>query len=82
MWYDEHSIVMLYCPLEGSPKVTKKWYFNGKEISSNENFLIDLRQNMMLTKGLNENSQGTYVCNSSNEFGVDFLRYDVELAGF
>ena len=82
IWYNKDSPIVLYCPLEGVPKVNKIWYFNGIKIIPNGNWSIDKYYNLIFSRGLTENLQGTYVCNASNEFGRNFLKYNAKLAGF
>lgn len=62
--------------------MTRNWFFNGNRISSaDDRFDIDSVLNTILIKKLDESLQGTYMCNASNLFGYDVVKYDVKQAG-
>ena len=81
-WFNEYKAILFKCPLEGMPEVTRSWYFNQNLINGNDDrFETDTEHSTILIKKLDESLQGTYICNASNQFGYDIVKYDVKLAG-
>ena len=71
-WHSKHERIELDCQLEGFPAAKKLWYFNSVILASNNRTIIDK---------LDENSQGSYMCIATNEFGHQTFIYQVRLAG-
>jgi hypothetical protein len=81
-WYDSYDPVSLECPIDGDPKPKTQWNFNEKPIQLNDtNYtLIEDKSIILKIESLQEELQGSYECNSTNEYGSQTFRYQIKIA--
>ncbi len=81
-WVNKYESAKLDCPIEGSPSPNKTWFFNSSNLKEDDLFKYQIEPYNSTLKlfELDDNSQGIYVCNASNEFGSVNLRYKIQIA--
>lgn len=82
-WHEKEDLVMLECPIQnGFPKPVIKWEYNlnNINITKNSDFNILKNKTLVINK-FDNNLNGIYTCNSTNEYGSEVFKYRLYLAG-
>ena len=80
----KHSTALLDCPLMGDEPIQRIWSLNLTQINPNlmdNSIQLNSDNSTIKVIELDENLEGLYSCNASNEFGHSILNYKIELAG-